>query len=225
MNKKIALFLSAFGAVLSFGLPASAVDATKAVDGSVVISGLTNYGSYVVEYSGTPRVRRVSANACGVVALRSSTSFPITSSSSFTYGSTNYLMNNLPVGPTPRCLNGTLAETPVASAFRDSNGTIYFTGLTPYSSAEIAFNSVPATRRAKANACGMVSIKNNPTYPLSSTPVVVRNYSETGAGPSVLTFTPNSLTASDAPVCRQGKAYFPEGWSTTSSSSSGNSPN
>ncbi len=225
MNSKIALFLSTFGTVLSFGLSASAaVVATKTADGSVLVSGLTQYGSYTIEYSGTPKARRVSANACGVVALRSSTSFPITSTSSFTISGTNYLNSDLPVGATPSCANGILAQTPVASVFKDSNGVVYFTRLSAYSSAEIAFNSVPATRRAKANACGMVSLKNNPTYPLTSTPIVVKNYSDTGSGLSVLTFTPSSLTASDAPICRSGKAYFPEGWSSGSStSSSGNS--
>lgn len=226
MNSKRILTAIALGSFFTLGtLPATAaVVATKGIDGSVVVSGLTNYGSYVVEYSGTPKVRRVSANACGVVSLRSSTSFPITSTSSLTRSGTSYLMSDLPVGATPKCSNGTLAEAPAASVFKDSNGAVYFTGLTAYSSAEIAFNSIPATRRAKANACGMLSIRNNSLYPLSTTPIVVKNYSDTGSGLSVLTFTPSTLTSSDAPVCRQGKAYFPEGWSS-GSSGSGNSGN
>lgn len=202
---------SVFG-VVATGLPSFAA-ATKDAGSNVVVSGLTNYGSYAVEYTGVPKVKRASANACGVISLRDSASYPVTSTSSFTRGGTTYIVSSLTVGPTPKCVNGSLQETPSATVFRDSNGVVFFTGLTAYSSHEITFNSVSTIRRAKANACGMISLKNSVAYPLSNRPISIRSVSGSGAiGSEVESFTPSTLTASDTPICRQGKTYFPEGW-------------
>lgn len=217
-NKKTAAAIASFVAIATSATPALAnITATKGNDGSVVVSGLNNYGTYVVEYSGTPRVRRVAANACGVVSLRSSSSFPIDPNSSFVKDGTSYEMSNLPVGSTPRCVDGNLAfssAAPSASVFKDSNNVVYFTGLTPYSRQEITFNNVPSTRRAKANACGMISIKSSPSYPLANTPVSIMLVSTSGSiGSELLNFTPSSMTSEELPFCRQGKSYFPEGWS------------
>jgi len=208
--KKVSAIVAALGTLAIGILPASAeVVATKTADGGIVVSGLTDYSSYTIEYSGAPKVRRASANACGVIALSDSESYPIDSSSSFTRGGTSYTMASLTVGAAPKCSDGSLAATPPASVFKDSNGNVYFTGLTAYSNTEITYNSVPSTRRAKANACGIVALRNDANYPLSSSPVMVK--SEGGA--EVSNFTPNSLTAGDSPICVKGKTYFPEGWS------------
>lgn len=206
--------LASVAGAIATGLPAIAqVAATKGPDGGVMVSGLNSYGSYQVEYTGTPKVKRATASACGVVSLRHSTSYPITSTSSFARAGTSYSFADLPIGATPKCVNGSLAETPSAAAFKDSNGVVFFTGLTPYSSHEIAYSNVPTTRKSKANACGMISLKNTPGYPLSSAPISVKMVTSDGTvGASLSDFTPNSLTAKDTPICRQGKAYFPEGW-------------
>ncbi|PPS41921.1 hypothetical protein [Chroococcidiopsis sp. TS-821] len=221
-NKKTAAAIASLIAVATTATPALAnVTATKGNDGSVTVTGLNSYGTYLLEYSGTPRVRRVAANACGVVALRSSSSFPINTDSSFTKDGAAYEMSSLPVGSTPRCVDGNLAfssAAPSASVFKDSNNVIYFTGLAPYSRQEITFNNVPSTRRAKANACGMISVKSSPSYPLASTPISVMPISASGStGSEITRFTPSTMTSEELPFCRQGKAYFPEGWSGGSS--------
>ncbi|MDZ4877023.1 MAG: hypothetical protein CLLPBCKN_006458 [Chroococcidiopsis cubana SAG 39.79] len=208
--KKVSAIIAALGTLTIGILPASAeVVATKTADGGIVVSGLTDYSSYTIEYSGAPKIRRASANACGVIALSDSESYPIDSSSSFTRGGTSYTMASLTVGAAPKCSDGNLAATPPASVFKDSNGNVYITGLTAYSNTEITYNSVPSTRRAKANACGIVALRNDANYPLSSSPVMVKSE----AGSEVSNFTPNSLTTSDSPICVKGKTYFPEGWS------------
>lgn len=216
--RSVGAIASVAGAIAT-GLPAIAqVAATKNIDGNIVVSGLQNYGSYQVEYSGAPKLRRSSANACGVISLRHSTSYPITTTSSFTREGTNYSMADLPVGATPRCVNGALAEPVAAAAFKDSNNVVFFTGLTPYSSHQVAFNDIPTNRRSRANACGMISLRNSPNYPLSSSPISVKMImDDSSVGASLSDFTPSNLNAGDIPICRQGKAYFPEGWGGNSS--------
>lgn len=221
-NKKTAAAIASLIAVATTATPALAnVTATKGNDGSVMVTGLNSYGTYLLEYSGTPRIRRVAANACGVVSLRSSSSFPINTDSSFTKDGTSYGMSTLPVGSTPRCVDGNLAfssAAPSASVFKDSNNIVYFTGLPPYSRQEVTFNNVPSTRRAKANACGMISIRSSPSYPLANTPVSIMPISTSGSvGSEVLSLIPGNLSTEELPFCRQGKAYFPEGWSGGSS--------
>ncbi|PSB40549.1 hypothetical protein C7B80_33170 [Cyanosarcina cf. burmensis CCALA 770] len=208
--KKVSAIIVALGTLAIGILPASAgVVATKTADGGVVVSGLNSGGAYLVEYTGAPKVRKASANACGVVALSNSTAYPIDSSSSFTKGGTSYTMASLTMGATPKCNNGTLAATPPATVFKDSNGGVFFTGLGAYSNTEITYNNVHSTRKAKANACGIVALRNDASYPLSSSAVIVKSE----GGSQVSNFTPSSLTASDSPICVKGKTYFPEGWS------------
>lgn len=213
--KKVSAIIATLGTMAVSVLPATAsVVATKTADGGVVVSGLTDYSSYTIEYSGAPKVRRASANACGVITLSDSDSYPIDSNSSFTRGGISYSMASLTVGAAPKCSDGSLAATPPASVFKDSNGNVYFTGLSAYSNTEITYNSVPSTRRAKANACGIVALRNDANYPLAAAPVMVKSES----GSELSNFTPNSLTASDSPICVKGKTYFPEGWSMGSGS-------
>lgn len=110
-KKKIAVVTASLTTLALSSLPATAnVVATKNSEGNIVVSGLNHYGSYAIEYTGIPRVKAVSANACGVVTLKTSSSYPITSSSTLKKDGMSYSVSSLPTGATPRCINGTLEE-------------------------------------------------------------------------------------------------------------------
>lgn len=110
--------------------------------GSVIISGLSAYQSYTAEYTGVPKSRQVAASACGVVRLSNTATYALNSENSFTFDSMSYEVSTLPLGATPRCTNGSLAEAPAASVFKDSNGNIYLTGLSPFSNQTVQYSVI-----------------------------------------------------------------------------------
>jgi hypothetical protein len=113
---------------------AAAPIARKSPDGSIHITGLTDYGSYKLAYKAIDPTRSVSVNACGVAKLTTSASFPLSDGSNLSVSSgTPFLVSSLPIQATPSCKDGQLSgNTTPAAKLRDSNGSVYLTGLTPY---------------------------------------------------------------------------------------------
>ena len=135
--------------------------------GDIYISGLGDYQSTIAEYSALPRSRAVSANECGFLKLTAnSTSAPIVSGDTLKLnGGSNIAVASLPVEAVPKCTNGALSgNTAPSAALKDSDGNVYLTGLTPYSSNTVTFNNIATTRSARSNTCGHVRLSNSGNY-------------------------------------------------------------
>lgn len=192
--------------------------ATKDAQGTVVISGLAPNSEWHLEFTGVKRVKKGTANACGVISLSNTTSLPLTTSSSLKIQGTDYLVSNLPVGAAPKCTNGVLDPTvtlPADNIWRDSNGKVYIKGLTAYSTQDITFNSVSLSRKVKANACGLASVRSSQSLTLGNYDIYTTIMPYEGAVNSQLTFNPANLPASNTPICRSGVLYLPAGFSAS----------
>ncbi|MCA6593377.1 MAG: hypothetical protein IM535_15025 [Pseudanabaena sp. M38BS1SP1A06MG] len=79
------------------------------------------------------------------------------------------------------------------SVYKDPNGAIYATGLTPSTSTEFVFSSINQSRSVVANSCGAISLRGTSTSPLPATIIV--------AGTSI---NVSSLPVQLLPTCTAG---------------------
>jgi hypothetical protein len=182
--------------------------------GDIYISGLTDYQSTVAEYSSLPRSRAVAANECGFLRLTgNSTSAPITAGDTLKLnGGSNVVFNTLPVEAVPKCTNGALAgNTSPSAALKDSDGNVYFTGLTPYSQNTITFNDVATTRSAKTNTCGHLRLSNSGNYVVTSGGILITD-KDTGATIINIADVTTLPAVSGGPICRNGASFFATDW-------------
>jgi hypothetical protein len=91
-----------------------------------------------------------------------------------------------------------LPASAAVSVFKDSQGAVYVSGLTPSSGAPVTFNNVPKTRNALSNACGLLVIRNSTNYPIGSTITVGSTAITTG-----------TLTTETVPSCNNGTLEVP----------------
>lgn len=173
--------------------------ARKSPDGSIHVIGLTDYGSYKLAYKAIDPIRSVSVNACGVAKLSTNTNFPLSGSSNLSVsGGTPFQVSSLPMQATPACKDGQLTgNTSPAALLRDSNGSVYLTGLTPYSKVSVAYTDLDSTRKIKANSCGVLKIA--PSAKFLTTGVIEI---KTDMGSMVGSLDSDTVPAADAPTCR-----------------------
>lgn len=187
---------------------AAAPVARKSPDGSIHITGLTDYGSYKLAYKAIDPTRSVSVNACGVAKLTTSASFPLSDSSNLSVSSgTPFLVSSLPIQATPSCKDGQLTGNATRAAkLRDSNGSVYLTGLTPYSKVAVAYTDLDATR--KGNSCGVLKI--SPTVKFPTTGVIDI---KTDTGSTVGSIDTSAIPMADPPSCKNDVLSTPStGW-------------
>lgn len=150
---------------------------------------------------GADRTRRVSANACGLITLRDSSTAPLSGLKSVDGSTIN--IATLPTRLIPRCVNGVLEEARTAD-FKTGAGDVVIV-KTPNTSYEAIFTA-DATRNVRANACGFATFRGSTTAPLLNTTQV-----RIGAGADT---TIGAITsAMNEPLCRTGVLFVPEGMS------------
>ena len=184
--------------------------------GDIYISGLGDYESTVAEYSSLPRTRSSTANECGFFRLTGdSTSAPIGPTDTLKLnGGANVSVATLPVEAVPRCTNGALAgNTSPSAVLKDSDGNVYFTGLTPYGTNSVTFNNVPTTRSARTNTCGILRLANSGNYVVTAGSITVTNR-DTGATLATIPDVAAMTGVSGGPICRNGAAFFTNDWPT-----------
>jgi hypothetical protein len=186
-------------------------------------------GEVSVTFVGADRTRRVSANACGLITLKDTTSAPLAGLKTVDGAVVNQA--TLPVRLIPRCVNGVLEE-PRTADFKTGLGDVvlvktpntsyeavleeprtadFKTGLgdvvlvkTPNTSYEAVYTA-DVVRKVRANACGFASVRGSAASPLLETTSI-----KIGNG---TTTTINAIaTAPSEPVCRNGVLYTPTSW-------------
>jgi hypothetical protein len=184
--------------------------ARKSPDGSIHITGLTDYASYQLAYKAIDPTRSVSVNACGVAKLTTNANFPLSATSNLSVsGGTAFQVSSLPIQATPNCRDGQLAgNTTPAAQLRDSNGSVYFTGLTPYAKVSVAYIDLEATRKVKANSCGALKIAPNVKFPMTGVIDI-----KTDTGSTVGSINTTTVPQADPPSCRNDVLSTPStGW-------------
>lgn len=188
--------------------------AAKDGKGDIYISGLTDYQTLKVEYASIPRSRSLQANECGFIRLRSSDSYPFTSSTALKVeGGSEFTVGSLPAEAAPRCSQGQLtgANTSPSAKLRTLEGDVYITGLTPYSSQDVTFVGLPSSRNVRANACGVARIANSGNYKITSGAVTVKNRDTDATVVTIADYS--ALTqVSGGPICREGATFTAEDW-------------
>lgn len=152
-----------------------------------------------VTFIGADRTRRVSANACGLIILRSSPTAPLSGLKSVDGMTINQA--TLPTRLIPRCLNGTLEE-PRTADFKTATGDVVIV-KTPNTSYN-AIYTADVTRTLRANVCGFATLRGSATAPLMGT-TQIRVGMDT---PTTIGAIP---TAMNEPICRNGTLFTPEG--------------
>jgi hypothetical protein len=157
-------------------------------------------GEVSVTFVGADRTRRVSANACGLITLKDTTSAPLAGLKTVDGAVVNQA--TLPVRLIPRCVNGVLEE-PRTADFKTGLGDVVLV-KTPNTSYEAVYTA-DVVRKVRANACGFASVRGSAASPLLETTSI-----KIGNG---TTTTINAIaTAPSEPVCRNGVLYTPTSW-------------
>lgn len=178
------------------GLPASAsisgFQIHKDSKGAVYFTGAPN-SELTVTLDGLTQTRNVTANACGLVIIRPSTTRPIPAS--FLIGTNTVTQASLPTQLLPKCntTTGQLEEARTAD-FKTAEGAVVVVGQTPSASVQMSFAGGRA-RKVQVNACGFGKISNSTTSPFAA------NASFTPAGGSAVTY--GSLPQQHPYICKK----------------------
>ncbi|WP_041430756.1 hypothetical protein [Synechococcus sp. PCC 6312] len=166
-------------------------------NGEIMWPGWQPEEKVTVAYPQLPKVRSVLANGCGVIRLSHSTAWPASPQTVFQIGERTFALNILPPGPPPKCEKGMNATVELFRNPRRYNMDAYIGGFAPQAKVEVAYMNLPQTRSLSANACGLLVIRSTTTFPNNS--IIVNG-------------TPinrPSLAQRPAPICQQGKLFYP----------------
>ena len=168
---------------------------------TVFVGGQLPNAEISVTFLGADRTRRVTANGCGLITLKDSTSSPIAGLKSVDGMTINQA--TLPVRLIPKCVNGVLEE-PRTADFKTGTGDVVIvkTPNTSYSTIYMA----DTIKKVRANACGFAYLRGTTASPLmDSTSIQI--------GASAPTTISAIMTAPSEPLCRNGILYTPGGTS------------
>lgn len=190
------LTLLGLGAIAATAFaPTASADVFKDSAGAVYITGRTPTSRLQVTYNDVPRTRSVSANGCGLLVVRPSTSLPIPAT--IRVNGADITVASLTAETLPRCTGSTL-EVPRTTNFKTADGSVVVVGLTANTAYSVGYNGVGSVRNATANACGFSKLSANSRYPATGTIVIAgTNYNLA----TVATQAP--------PLCRSGILYTP----------------
>lgn len=145
--------------------------------------------------------RRVTANACGLVVLRDTSTNPLAELQSV--DSETIDQSALPTQLLPRCVDGTLEEARAAH-FKTGAGEVVLV-KTPNTVYEATYTG-GKTANVTVNACGFAQINSTSTRDLSSAEYT--SFEVDGTTYDLATLP----EASPEPVCRTGNLYVPAMW-------------
>ena len=175
--------------------PAAMAEVFKDSQGAVYITGQSPTSKLTITYNDVPRTRSVSANGCGLVVVRPSTTLPIPAT--IRVGSTDITVASLTTETIPKC-NGSTLEVPRTQNFKTADGSVVVVGVTPNTAYTVAYNGVGSTRNATANACGFSRLSASTKYPATG-----------NVGISGTNYNLASVPVKAPPLCRSGILYNP----------------
>lgn len=165
--------------------------------GEIMWPGWQPQEPLTVAYPQLPKARSLLANGCGVISLTHSTTWPASPQTVFRIGQRTFALNILPPGPPPRCERGMNATVEQFRNPRRYNMDVYIGGFEPRAKIEVGYLNIPQTRNLTANACGVLVVRPTATFPNASISVKGN------------TVNRQSLPTRPAPICQQGRLFFP----------------
>lgn len=165
----------------------------------VIVANRSPGERLTVNYPGATTTRRVTANECGLVVLRDSSTNPLASLQSVDGAAIDQA--TLPTQLLPRCVNGALEEARAVD-FKTGAGEVVIV-KTPNTVYEAVYAG-GRNRNVTANACGFIPINESTSYPWASNPTIVIG----GTTHTVATLPDAGLE----PLCRTGQLYTPAVW-------------
>lgn len=170
-------------------------------DGSpqIIIANRTAGERLSVTFPGAESTYNVTANGCGLIVLRDSTTRQLADLVSVDGAAIDQA--SLPTQLLPRCVNGTLEEARSAN-FKTGAGEVVIV-----KSPNTVYKAVYAggrDRSVTANACGFATIRSTSTLDITAFP----NF-------TIGSTSYNLTTLADAgvePLCRSGALYIPSAW-------------
>ena len=168
---------------------------------AVVIANRTAGERISVNFTGATTTRRVTANACGLIVLRDSSSRALSDLASV--DGTAIDQATLPTQLLPRCVDGSLEEARTAD-FKTGAGEVVIV-KTPNTVYEAVYNG-GRTRNVTINACGFGLVTSTSTYDL--TRPELDSFEVMGTSYAVSTLPSAGLE----PLCRTGSLYVPAAW-------------
>lgn len=178
---------------------------TRSNGSPAVIVANKNPGDRVdVIYPNATQSRRVTADACGLVVLRDTSTRPLTNLQSV--DGTAIDQTTLPTQLLPRCVDGNLEEARAAN-FKTGAGEVVLV-KTPNTVYDAVYTG-GRTRRVTVNACGYAQVTSTNTYDMTTGEY--DNFEIDGTAYDLATLP----EANPAPLCRTGTLYTPEEWPIT----------
>lgn len=168
---------------------------------AVIVANQTPGDRISVTYPNATQSRRVTANGCGLLVLRSTSTRSLDNLVSVDGSQIDQA--TLPQQLLPRCVDGNLEEART-SDFRTGAGEVVLV-KTP----NTVYQAVYAggrTRRVTVNACGFAQVTSTSTYDMTTTEYSDFEISSTDYSLGTLP------EAAPAPLCRSGNLYTPAGW-------------
>ncbi len=168
---------------------------------AVIVANQTAGNRITVAFPNATSTRRVTANECGLITLRNTSSRPIANLVSVDGEAINQA--TLPQQLLPRCVNGNLEESRTAH-FKTGAGEVVLV-KTPNTVYQAVYSG-GRNRNVTVNACGYGQITTTSTYDLTATEFQAFEIGGTA-------YDLNTLPeASPAPLCRSGNLYTPDDW-------------
>lgn len=168
---------------------------------AVIIANRSAGEKVSVTFPNATATRRVTANACGLVVLRDSSTAPIANLVSVDGAAITQA--SLPTQLLPRCVNGNLEEARTAN-FKTGAGEVVIVE-TPNTVYEAVYSG-GRSRDVTANACGFAQINSSDSLDLTSTQY--GTFSIGGTSYSLASLP----QANPEPLCRSGQLYVPSSW-------------
>jgi hypothetical protein len=168
---------------------------------SIIVANRSPGERVTVTFPNALKSRRVTANACGLITLRDTSSNPLANLQSVDGETID--QSALPTQLLPRCVDGTLEEARAAH-FKTGAGEVVLvkTPNTVYP----AVYSGGKTANATVNACGFAQM--NTTSSRDLTTAEYSDFEVDGTAYSISTLP----EASPEPLCRSGNLYLPNAW-------------
>lgn len=165
----------------------------------VIVANRTPGERLTVNYPGATTARRVTANECGLVVLRDSSTNALANLQ--TVDGATIDQATLPTQLLPRCVDGVLEEARTVN-FKTGTGDVVIV-KTPNTIYEAIYGG-GRDRSITANACGFAAINESTAYPWAANPSIV-----IGGTTHTIATLPE---ATPEPLCRTGQLYLPATW-------------
>lgn len=211
INKLLSIGLLTVFGLSAIAQVASAGAGKESGTGDIYITGFGSRQNVTATYSGFPEVRSATANECGFLKL-STNAMGTSDGLQFAVDGVTKTYGSIPlvdVTLAPKCSSGVASNVPSGGVAKyypspDSDASIVWTGKTPFTKYDITLANRGSSRKATANACGVIKLSNgggyvNPTGTISTS--------------DGMTYTVAELTSFGAgPGCKNNTLLLPSGW-------------